>query len=746
MYGWAVSRWFALVLLLPALVPAPAAASPVFTDVSEAVGISGPLYNSYVHAGAWGDADGNGWPDLFAGTFEQGPTVVLDQLLLNDGGQFVDADQPAVELAGRAAAAVFADLDGDGDDDLVVSNNKKNAGSGAVLEPSHLLRNDGGVFVDVTVGSGLEAQSSNGRQIGVFDYNADGRLDLFIVADYFSGGGPTVLLRNDGDLRFTDVTSSAGIPTDIRGLGLAIGDATGDGWPDVFVAGGPLQTDPNRNYLLVAEGDGTYRPVVDHGLDWTPFATGSEDWVSSGAFGDVDLDGDLDLLVGHHFGSAADQGDGVPIRLYLNQGTNGRGDPIFADVTATVGLPAIDSKAPHVEIQDFDNDGLPDLFVSVTSGGQPVIFSGTGVVDGVPRFQIPSVADPHYYPVGPVADFDRDGDLDVFLGEFRSVNQGGPNDEGVVPSLLLANGAAGNRWLDVRIDDAGDGIGTVIAVYLAGHAGDPNHLIGWREIQLGSGFSSAGLPVAPFGLGAETTVDLVATAPHGGATTVHTGVATNQELVLGDSPPPTGAPDTWWPLDEPAGATVIDATGGGLDGTLVGAVSRISGRLGGAVALSGKGERIEVPAAALDGADQLTVAVWFSTTSSGTQALVGGAGDGDRDAIDVQVRRGKTIDVTPGDGGRRLSWRVTNVADGAWHHLAVVRDVGDGITLYLDGVSQGRKAAQLAAVAVTTVGFGADQTVPGVFSNRRSWVGNIDEIRIYLRTLTASEIADLANP
>ena len=532
--------WFALILLAPLLaVASMASASPTFVDVTDSAGAGGPIYNSYVHAGSWGDVDGNGWPDLFVGTFVSGATTLPDQLLLNSDGAFSDANQSAVEVSGRAAGAVFADLDGDGDDDLFLSNNEKVRGRGSAVEPSHLFRNDGGTLVDVTAGSGIEAQSSNGRQVGVLDYNGDELLDLFVVADSFAGGGPTVLLRNDGGMQFSDVTAAAGLPTTVRGLGLAIGDVSGDGWSDIFVAGGPSLASPNINYLFIANGDSTFRSVANHGLDWTPFAVGSEDWVSSGAFGDVDRDGRLDLLIGHHFGTASNTGPGVPIRLYMNRGLDAGGDPILEDVTTAVGLPAIDSKAPHVDIQDFDNDGWPDLYTSVTVDGSPLIFTNTGVVGGNPTFAIPSVTNPHYYPVGPVADFNLDGRLDIFLGEFRSVYQGTPNDEGVVPSVLLANQSPGANWLDVRVAGADAGIGSTVAIYVTGQAGEPDALLGYSQIVVGNGFSSSGLPIAHFGLGSETAVDVVVTAPRGGASFTISGVAANQRIVAdGDDPPP----------------------------------------------------------------------------------------------------------------------------------------------------------------------------------------------------------------
>jgi hypothetical protein len=504
-----------------------------FVDIGQDSGVADALANSYVHAGAWGDVDGNEWPDLFVGTFVEGATQTPNALLRNDGGGFTTFPDDATRTSGRASGAVLADLDGDGDDDLMVSNNRKRTGTAAATAPSRLFRNDGGTFVDVTDGSGLDAQDAVGRQVGVLDHDGDGLLDLFIAADSFAGGGRTVLLRNEGELRFSDATTASGIPAGVHGLGLALGDLTGDGWTDIFVAGGPVLTQPNPNYLFIANGDGSFRSVP-HQLSWVPHTTGNEDWVSSGAVADVNRDGRLDVLVGHHFGTAVERGAGAPVRLYLNRGIDADGNPQLDDVTAQVGLPPIDAKAPHVDIQDFDNDGWPDLSASVVAGegGQrgPVIFRHTGVVDGLPRFTAPDLSDPHYYPAGPVADFDLDGRLDMFLGEFRSVYQGTPLDEGEVPSALLRNTSTAGNWLGVTVGGPTAGIGARVSIYEPGRAGRADALLATREISVGSGFSSTSLPEAHFGVGSRRSVDVVVDPPQGGPQARRTRVGVNRRI------------------------------------------------------------------------------------------------------------------------------------------------------------------------------------------------------------------------
>jgi hypothetical protein len=506
-----------------------------FADVSASTGIASLLAGAYLHTASWGDADGDGWQDLFAGTFATPESPGSARLLLNRGDRFADSGQASLAIEGRAAGSVFADLDNDGDLDLFVSNNAIPRRGGAGAEPSRLFRNDRGTFTDVSAGSGIEAQTSNGRQAGVLDSDGDGLLDLFVVADDLRGSGPTVLLRNQGDLRFADVTAAAGLPLDVHGLGLAVGDVTGDGWPDIFVAGEADQKRPNRNFLFVSNRDGTFRSLTTDVFDWTPFTHGPEDWVSGAAMADLNRDGRLDLVVGHHFGSSTDRGIATTIRVYMNRGTNAQGDPDFEDITSTTGIPAIASKQPHVEVQDFDNDGWPDVYVSVlvegAAGPVPLIFAHTGNPFD-PFFETidpaRSLSDPRYFAGGPTADFDNDGRMDIFLSEWRS-SLGTPST-----SVLLRNVGAPRNWLQVVVE--GDpalgenrmGVGAVVTVR------DPadGRLVGTREISPSSGWSSSQPAIAHFGLGSLGRVDVTIQMPFGGRTASRKGVAANQLVRL----------------------------------------------------------------------------------------------------------------------------------------------------------------------------------------------------------------------
>ena len=286
-----------------------------------------------------------------------------DQLLLSSDASFA-ADESLPEMFARTSGGTTADLDGDGDFDLVVSRNWDDDQPSA--PGSQILRNDGGSLVPA--GSGLPTQFA-GRSVAVLDYDLDGLLDLFITADE----GGSVLLRNEGDLAFTDVTAAAGLSQGIVGLGVAVGDLTGDRRQDIFVAG--------SNQLFIAEGE-SFRQADSSVFAWPPI--GDEDLVTGASIADVNRDGLLDIAVGHHFNSTIDDGAQVPVRLFLN-----RGDAQFEDVTEAAGLVGLPTKGPHVELNDMDNDGWPDLVTtaSAADGTRPAVFRHTGLDGDIPTVQ-----------------------------------------------------------------------------------------------------------------------------------------------------------------------------------------------------------------------------------------------------------------------------------------------------------------------------------------------------------------------
>jgi hypothetical protein len=482
-----------------------------FSDQTEAAGLIDPLLGMYAHAAVWGDVDGDGWQDLFVGTFADrdaadyqvrgatGPAP--DTLLINQQGVFAPSGSMG-DAFSRTSGGVMADLDGDGDLDLVASRNYDEDMAGAPW--TTLLANEGGSLAPVE-DSGLPGAGLGGRAVGVLDYDLDGLLDLFIASDE----GGSVLLRNEGGLSFTDVTADAGLPVDIFGLGVGIADLTGDRRADIFVAG--------SNRLFVSSDDG-FREADSQVFQWQLF--GDEDLITGVSIADVNRDGLLDVAVGHHFNSTVDDGAQVPVRLYLNRGPDGDGMPGFEDVTEAAGLVPFPTKAPHVELNDMDNDGWPDLVATASAGDgtRPAVLIHRGLEGDTPRFgDAPGLGSPQYWVAGPSADFDRDGRLDIFLVEF----------EPSLPSILLRNETGSGHWLEVSLGaEHGHGIGWLVEVLEPGS----DQLIGAREITVTQGYSAGVAPIAHFGLGEHELVDVRLTPPGGNGTITLEGVAGDSHL------------------------------------------------------------------------------------------------------------------------------------------------------------------------------------------------------------------------
>lgn len=550
----------------------------VFRDVGDEAGLFPHVSKIAGHSAAWGDIDGDGWPDLYVSTFGGHPyDSKPNQLFRNVRGKFTLDEQPALRVLGRASGSVFADLDNDGDLDLYLSNHAIDAAAykqphyGA---PNFLFRNDGGGrFTDVSAESGSRPTVTGdfaGRSVTVLDYDGDGLLDLLVGECIYQGGqGRTKLLRNLGGLKFQDVTAAVGLPGLATGLGVAATDVNGDGWPDLFIAGRDVLKagrDPG-NHLFINDGRGAFRELPKTHADFTwDYTTHTPDDTTCGvSIADVNRDGRPDILIGHHFSQPWHVG-GVPVRLYLHRGIVD-GLPKFEDITSLVGLKPLPMKAPHVEIQDFNNDGWPDISTPIVkfAGGKtyPVIFQNLGVeaATGVPRFREDALAvndfpTPDdiklagtgeffdklerekkivYTAPGPSGDFDRDGRLDFFLANWWVTAR----------SMLLKNETPGGHWLDVVVEGTAKpgasgvnraGIGAVVRVYPLAEEGKSKALLGVREISSSQGYTSGQEPVAHFGLGTVEKCYVEVILPHGRGRWERHNVSANQRIVIKSVP------------------------------------------------------------------------------------------------------------------------------------------------------------------------------------------------------------------
>ncbi|MEA2766749.1 MAG: enediyne biosynthesis protein, partial [Gemmatimonadaceae bacterium] len=350
----------------------------------------------YVYNGAGvavGDIDNDGLPDIFFSG-----NMVSSRLYLNKGQmQFDDITTRAgVETRRWATGATMVDINDDGYLDIYVSVSGP-AWSKAEDRANLLFVNNGNhTFTEAAARYGI-ADTSFTTHAVFLDYDKDGCLDLFLLNnspnDFSRGvtGHPTgirgttpgsynELYRNDciggKPGKFTSVSAKAGILHDPGyGLGVAVADLNGDGWPDIYVSNDVAPND----VVYVNNRDGTFTNKAAKWLKHTSFAGMGVD------IADFNDDGWPDILQVDMlpralsarkrmsgfttYNSLMDlrrsgfRDDFTANALQLNNGITKDGDVIFSDVAHLAGVAATDwSWSPL--FADFDNDGRKDIFIS----------------------------------------------------------------------------------------------------------------------------------------------------------------------------------------------------------------------------------------------------------------------------------------------------------------------------------------------------------------------------------------------
>ena len=321
------------------------------------------------------------------------------------------------------AGGLFFDYNNDEHLDIyLVNSGSLNQNVQSLRHADHadvLYRNNGdGTFTDATVEAGL--QQNHGYGIGCLagDYDNDGDADL-----YLTNFGKNQLYRNNGDGTFTDVTSHAGVGDSSWSVSASFGDFNLDGYLDLYVTNyldyqletahacfldgvhiycGPHEYPGARDTLYRNDGDGTFTDV-------TARARLHKDGKGLGTlFTDYNTDGYPDIFVAN---------DAVPDFLYRNNG-----DGTFTDVAIETGV-AYNSEgrataSMGIAIGDYDNDTLPDLFVTNFSLEINSLFHNDG--DGfytMTTFET-GLADPSFSQLGfgtQFLDADNDGTLELFV-------------------------------------------------------------------------------------------------------------------------------------------------------------------------------------------------------------------------------------------------------------------------------------------------------------------------------------------
>jgi len=292
-----------------------------------------------------------------------------------------------------------------------------------------------------------------GGGVALFDYDDDGRLDVFFtngarLEDPMPAGKApdksdprfwNRLYHQNADHTFSDVTEKAGLtgmPQNRYGMGVAVGDYDNDGFEDLYV------TNYEGNTLYHNNRDGTFTDVTERA------GVAASGWSASGGFFDYDNDGRLDLFVtryvGWTFATNGYCGEKKPgYRAYCHPDNyepttsilyHNNGDGTFTDVSAKAGIAGAPGKALGVAFADYDQDGFVDVFVANDSVQSQLFhnngngtFTEVGLLVGVGFNEDGKT----FAGMGvDFADYDNDGRADVIVTDlsnerYRLFHQGG---------------------------------------------------------------------------------------------------------------------------------------------------------------------------------------------------------------------------------------------------------------------------------------------------------------------------------
>jgi hypothetical protein len=541
-----VNWWLARCVLFGVLVDVATASAISFVDQAAEAGVA--LVNTsgvgqrYIVEGMMGgaaffDYDGDGDGDLYVTngssfdgfTAGQEPT---NKLYRNDGGRFTDVTvSAAVGDTSWSMGTAVADYDNDGHVDLYVSNYGRNT----------LYRNLGdGRFEDVTAAAGV-GHEGWGTGVSFGDYDLDGDVDLYVAnyvdfsLDYKSPipclwknvgvycgpvgllPGADVLYRNNGDGTFSDQTEAAGLAGEkFYGMGVFFGDYNDDGWPDLFVAN---DSTPNKHFRNLGNGRFAEEALLA-GVAYS--GEGVKQGCMGAAFGDYNNDGRFDIFVTNF----ADEYNS----LYKNEG-----EGFFTEMSFASGVGAADRRlvAWGTGFFDMDNDGDQDLFVAnghtypqadlpgVDSSYEQLnsLFEnkGSGRLIEVSPEAGPGLELRRVSRGASFADYDDDGDIDIFVLNLNSA-----------PTLLRNDTGKENHFLFVRTVGSKsnrDGIGARLTLRAGGQSQ-------YAQVQSGGSYLSHSDLRVHFGLGKSERVEELEVRWPSGKVQVLRDIAANQVIIV----------------------------------------------------------------------------------------------------------------------------------------------------------------------------------------------------------------------
>jgi enediyne biosynthesis protein E4 len=379
---------------------------------------------------------------------------------------------------------------------LIISgctSNKKPAGSSEKVSAANLPPANDDYFQEIGKEAGIDfihsvgdddlhnIIESSGGGTAFLDYDQDGYIDLYICSGTWLEGfskeakpekmSENHLYHNNGNGTYTDVTKKAGVGGPWYSMGLTVGDFNNDGYPDIFISNyGP-------NVLLKNNGDGTFSNVTKR----AEVAGGKECSVGAVWF-DYDNDGKLDLYVANYLNFDPDYKyyyapDGFPGPMAYDRQEDvlyhNKGNGVFEDVTAAMGIKDLDGRGMGVGAADYDDDGFVDIFVANdhtlnylwhNDGGKG--FTDRGTMSGTAFSQ---AGEGTISMSVDFADYNDDGLLDLFVSDdkycslYENVGNGVFSDKSYPSGIAMPAGQYVG-WSSSFVDYDNDGDADIIKI------------------------------------------------------------------------------------------------------------------------------------------------------------------------------------------------------------------------------------------------------------------------------------------
>lgn len=302
-----------------------------------------PLEGVIYGGGAFGDSDGDGFPELLLFGWNLNKGEPRTYLYKNNGGQsFAEMN---IDLPGIISGfALFGDIDGDGDLDLIIGGISK-----TYEFITNVYKNDG--FGNFSLDDSASLPQLGRSQAVLADLNNDGHQDLVITGLDNMYNPAAFVLINDGNGGLVVKPQ-----TELKGVyqgSVSVADVDGDGFADLFLTGSTKYSG-RLSALYINDGTGSFSQ--------SSLSTFNNVWISSTQFADVNKDGHMDLIM-----AGSDLNYQSVIHLYLNNGLN-----VFSEVQQT----NLEGEIwGGLILQDFDNDGDPDLVIT----GENYRYEGSAV-------------------------------------------------------------------------------------------------------------------------------------------------------------------------------------------------------------------------------------------------------------------------------------------------------------------------------------------------------------------------------